>query len=72
MAGRYCWYSLRFPPAHPFNPLAALRLCIAAGTHWEAIEAIFNHLWRDGRSGTDAAELTDVGRALGIDNAEVQ
>ena len=24
--------TLRFPPAHPFNPLAALRLCIAAGT----------------------------------------
>jgi 2-hydroxychromene-2-carboxylate isomerase len=62
--------ALRFPPAHPFNPLAALRLCIAAGTHWEAIEAIFNHLWRDGRSGTDAAELAEVGRALGIDNVQ--
>ena len=24
--------TLRFPPAHPFNPLAALRLCIAAGS----------------------------------------
>jgi 2-hydroxychromene-2-carboxylate isomerase len=61
---------LRFPPAHPFNPLAALRLCLAAGTTWESIEVIFAHLWRDGRSGTNAAELADVGRALGIDNVE--
>jgi len=59
---------LRFPPTHPFNPLAALRLCIAAGASWESIEAIFNHLWRDGRCGADAAELAEVGRALGVDN----
>jgi 2-hydroxychromene-2-carboxylate isomerase len=62
--------ALRFPPAHPFNPLAALRLCVAAGTSWESIEAIFNHLWRDGRTGTDAAALAEVGAALGIDNVE--
>jgi 2-hydroxychromene-2-carboxylate isomerase len=62
--------TLRFPPAHPFNPLAALRLCIAAGTSWEAIEAIFNHLWREGHAGSDAADLAEVGHALGIDNVE--
>ena len=59
---------LRFPPAHPFNPLAALRLCVAAGTSWEAVEALFAHLWRDGRTGTTAVELADVARALGIDD----
>jgi len=57
---------LRFPPAHPFNPLAALRLCIAAGSSWESVEAIFAHFWRDGRAGTTAAELAETGRALGI------
>jgi 2-hydroxychromene-2-carboxylate isomerase len=62
--------TLRFPPAHPFNPLTALRLCIASGTSWESVEEIFNHLWRDGRAGTDAAKLADVGHALGIDNVE--
>ena len=62
--------TLRFPPQHPFNPLAALRLCIAAGTTWPAIEAIFNHLWREGRTGTTAAELADVARALGVGDAE--
>jgi 2-hydroxychromene-2-carboxylate isomerase len=58
--------TLRFPPAHPFNPMAALRLCIAAGTRWDSIEAIFAHLWRDGRRGDDAGSLADVARALGI------
>jgi 2-hydroxychromene-2-carboxylate isomerase len=57
---------LRFPPAHPFNPLAALRLCIAAGSGWDAVGALFDHLWREGRSGTTAGELAEVGRALGI------
>jgi 2-hydroxychromene-2-carboxylate isomerase len=56
----------RFPPAHPFNPIAALRLAIAAGTTWPAITAIFEHIWKDGRAGDDADSLADVGRALGI------
>jgi 2-hydroxychromene-2-carboxylate isomerase len=62
--------ALRFPPAHPFNPLAALRLCVAAGTSWESVEAIFDHLWRDGRAGTNAAELAEVAASLGVDNVE--
>jgi 2-hydroxychromene-2-carboxylate isomerase len=61
---------LRFPPAHPFNPLAALRLCIAAGTTWQAVEAVFAHVWRDGRAGATVAELAEVAHALGIDNVE--
>ncbi|HET7925108.1 MAG TPA: 2-hydroxychromene-2-carboxylate isomerase [Rhodanobacteraceae bacterium] len=59
---------LRFPPAHPFNPIAALRLAIAAGTTWPAITAIFEHIWRDGRAGDDAESLADIGRTLGIDD----
>jgi 2-hydroxychromene-2-carboxylate isomerase len=61
---------LLFPPAHPFNPVAALRLCIAAGTTWESVEAIFNHLWREGRAGASATELEDLGRTLKIENVE--
>lgn len=57
---------LRFPPAHPFNPLAALRLCVAAGCTPEAITAIFDHLWRDGLRGDDAASLAPVASRLGI------
>ncbi len=59
----------RFPPAHPFNPIAALRLAIAAGTTWQAITAIFEHIWKDGRAGDDAEALADVARSLGIDDA---
>lgn len=61
---------LRFPPAHPFNPLTALRLCIAAGATWESIQTIFGHIWRDGRDGSCAAGLADVGATLGIDDVE--
>lgn len=60
---------LRFPPAHPFNSLAALRLCLAAGGGWDAIVAIFEHLWRDGRAGSRADELAELGRGLGVDVA---
>jgi 2-hydroxychromene-2-carboxylate isomerase len=62
--------ALRFPPAHPFNPLAALRLCIAAGCTAQAIDAIFAHLWRDGRAGDTAAALRDVAALLGIDDVD--
>src|SRR5688572_7819067 len=31
--------TLRFPPAHPFNSLAALRLCVAAGSTPQAVDA---------------------------------
>ena len=63
--------TLHFPPAHPFNPLAALRLCIAAGGGWPSVEAIFAYLWRDGRAGTNAAELAEVARALEVENVEI-
>lgn len=60
---------LRFPPAHPFNPLAALRLCIAAGCTDAAIDAIFDHLWRDGLRGDDPDSLAPVASCLGLDAA---
>ena len=58
----------RFPPAHPFNPIVALRLAIAAGTTWPAITAIFEHIWKQGHAGDDAESLADVARTLGIDD----
>ncbi len=62
--------SLRFPPAHPFNPLAALRLCIAAGTTAHAIDVIWNWIWRDGRAGDSAASLALVAAMLDIADIE--
>ncbi|MBN8482523.1 MAG: 2-hydroxychromene-2-carboxylate isomerase [Xanthomonadales bacterium] len=62
--------ALRFPPAHPFNPLAALRLAIACGSSWAAIEAIFLHVWAHGRAGDSAEALREVALALGIVDVE--
>ena len=61
--------ALRFPPAHPFNPLPALRLCLAAPDRTQAIDAIFDHLWKRGLQGDSAGTLADVAKSLGIDDA---
>ncbi len=39
----------RMPPAHPFNPLHALRLLCAAPVTRAKVEAAFDFIWRDGR-----------------------
>ena len=57
---------LTFPPAHPFNPLPALRLAIAADCTPLAVTTIFDHLWRDGRAGDTLEALAPVAAALGI------
>lgn len=57
---------LRFPPAHPFNPLAALRLAIACGSSWEAVTAIYEHVWRYGRAADSAEALAEVAQTLGV------
>ena len=33
---------MQFPPAHPFNPLAALRLIIAVGSQRHAVERLLD------------------------------
>lgn len=59
---------LAFPPAHPFNPLPALRLCLAAPDRFAAIDAIFAHLWEHGRQGDSIEALAEVAAKLGIDD----
>ena len=58
--------ALRFPPAHPFNPLAALRLCIAAGGTPEAITAIYDWIWAQGKAGDSVEALAPVRAQLGV------
>ena len=57
---------LRAPPAHPFNPLAALRLCLAAPDRVAAVHAIFAHIWEQGLAADSAEALAPVARALGV------
>ncbi|TWI05928.1 2-hydroxychromene-2-carboxylate isomerase [Luteimonas cucumeris] len=58
--------ALRAPPAHPFNPIPALRLCIAAGNTPAAITAIYDWIWAQGQAGDSAAALQPVMQALGV------
>lgn len=64
--------TLRFPPAHPFNPLAALRLCVAAGSSARAVDALFDWIWKEGNAGDSLEALAPVATALGIDTATAQ
>lgn len=61
---------MRFPPGHPFNPLAALRLCLALGATPEAVQAIFDWIWIEGRAGDSAEALRPLAETLGIADIE--
>ncbi len=66
------WYAerlgqpLRFPPGHPFNPLRALRLCLALGCSAEVVERLFAFIWRDGQDLSDDLAFIALGQSLGL------
>ena len=57
---------MRFPPAHPFNPLAALRLIIAAGSDRRAAGTVLDAVFRDGRDVSDPAVIGELAQVLGV------
>jgi 2-hydroxychromene-2-carboxylate isomerase len=57
---------MRMPPAHPFNPLAALRLIIAAGSDQRAARTVLDAVYREGRDVADAAVIAALARELGV------
>ena len=59
---------LAFPPAHPFNPVPALRLCLAAPDRAAAVDAIFAQIWEHGRAADSIEALAEVAHALGIND----
>lgn len=61
---------MRFPPAHPFNPLAALRLVIAAGSDRRAAGTVLDAVFRDGRDVSDASVIAALARELGVADPE--
>jgi 2-hydroxychromene-2-carboxylate isomerase len=63
---RHLGLTLRLPPAHPFNPLGALRLAIAAGSTVEAATTLLQAVFRDGRDLSAPAVLEELGHALGV------
>lgn len=61
---------LRFPPSHPFNPLPALRLCVAAGSTTDAVAALFDWIWSHGRAADSVQALMPLAERLGIEDPE--
>jgi 2-hydroxychromene-2-carboxylate isomerase len=57
---------MRMPPSHPFNPLAALRLIIAAGSDRRAAGTLLDAVFRDGRDVSDPAVIADLAGTLGL------
>lgn len=66
MAGRH-GISMRYPPAHPFNPIHALRLALALDSSYDAVKSIFEFIWMEGRSVAD--EWPALVARLGLDLA---
>ena len=60
---------LKFPAAHPFNPLALLRLAIVAECEPSAVRRIFRFVWRDGRLGDLPIEWAELISELDIPEA---
>ena len=57
---------LRMPPAHPFNPLAALRLIIAAGSSSRAAGIVLRAVFGEGRDVSDPGVIADLARQLAV------
>lgn len=56
--------AIEMPAAHPFNPLALLRLAIACGGAGQVnryvTETIFRHVWQGGADASDPARLAEL------------
>ncbi len=61
---------MRYPPAHPFNPLPALRLALALESRYEPVRSIFDFIWGEGRSIADEWPALAERLGLGLAQAE--
>jgi 2-hydroxychromene-2-carboxylate isomerase len=63
---------LKFPHAHPFNPIPLLRLAIACDCRLDAITQIFRFVWRDGRTPDLPIEWAELADQLGVRDADAR
>ena len=63
---------LRYPAAHPFNPLHHLRLAIACGSKPDAVRKIFDSIWTTGAEPSDPARFAALLKDLGIGKEELE
>ena len=60
----------RFPSAHPFNPIKALRLAVAMDESMAAIRAIYRHVWAEGRLTESPEDWAALAAAVGLSPEE--
>lgn len=60
----------KFPDAHPFNPIRALRLCIALGSMPDVVGKIFHAIWGEGHLPDNDAGWQAIQSAVGITNGD--
>ena len=60
----------KFPDVHPFNPLRALRLCIALGTEPAIVGAIFEFIFAEGRNLQSDDEWHALAERLEVEDAD--
>ena len=63
---------LRYPAAHPFNPLHHLRLALASGTKPEAIRKIFDAVWTTGADAADPARFAALANECGLKPGDLE
>jgi 2-hydroxychromene-2-carboxylate isomerase len=57
---------MHWPKAHPFNPLTAQRLIIAAGSDRQSVKMVFDAIFAEGRDIQDPQVIDDLSRTLGV------
>lgn len=65
-------YAFQGPPTHPFNPLRALRMCIAiddAGQRLSFARALSDACWELGQDLSDRPTLDRIAQSCGLDAA---
>ena len=61
--------ALRFPPAHPFNPLHVLRLLCGAGSTAAQVDAAFDCVWREGADVNAPATFDALAKKMNVADA---
>lgn len=62
--------AFRLPPAHPFNPLHALRLLTGAGATRANVETVFDCIWQDGQDVNAPQVFAALAQRLGVADAQ--
>ncbi|MFQ5937654.1 MAG: 2-hydroxychromene-2-carboxylate isomerase [Acidiferrobacterales bacterium] len=63
---------LRIPPAHPFNPLAVLRLSIALNNEPDVVRQIFRFIWQQGRRPDEPDNWAELKEHLNVPDADTR